>query len=158
IAAHRWRRKWDLPGRAVVLVPFALAGALAAFAPAAYGWMKPIPPVPDVIAQELQKTPRGKVTVVDFVDYECPFCRMTHVALAPLLAANESRVRVVRKNVPLRMHPHAMDAARAACCGERLGKGDAMADALFTAPTDELTVDGCEKIAAALGLPLEGFR
>jgi predicted DsbA family dithiol-disulfide isomerase len=33
-----------------------------------------------------------------------------------------------------------------------------MADALFTAPVDDLTPEGCEKLAQELGLPLEGFR
>ena len=103
------------------------------------------PTVPAVIADEMRKTPRGKVTVVDFVDFECPFCRMTHADFGPLLEERKDKVRVARKHVPLRMHPHAMDAARAACCGEKLGKADEMAEALFTAPASELTPEGCEE-------------
>jgi protein-disulfide isomerase len=113
---------------------------------------------PQVIRDEIAKTPRGIATVVDFVDFECPFCRMTHAELQPLLAEHADRVRVVRRQVPLKMHPHAMDAARAACCGERLGQGDAMANALFTTPEDELTPEGCDKIAQKLGLALEPYR
>jgi predicted DsbA family dithiol-disulfide isomerase len=67
-------------------------------------------------------------------------------------------VRVVRRQVPLAMHPHAHDAARAACCGEQLGRGDSMANALFAAPVEELTPDGCERIAQSLGLPLSAYR
>jgi protein-disulfide isomerase len=33
-----------------------------------------------------------------------------------------------------------------------------MSDALFAAPPEELTPDGCEKIAASLGIPLDGYR
>ena len=113
---------------------------------------------PQAIRDEIAQTPSGKVTVVDFVDYECPFCRMTHAELEPLLEQHKGRLRVVRRQVPLKMHPHAMDAARAACCGEKMGRGEAMANALFSAPEDDLTVEGCEKIAARLGLGLEGFR
>ena len=98
------------------------------------------------------------MTVVDFVDFECPFCRMTHAELAPLLAQRKAKVRVARKHVPLRMHPHAMDAAKAACCGEVLGKGEEMADALFDAPPQDLTPEGCERIAKEQGLDLDAFR
>ena len=156
-AVSRTKTKWELPeGRrypALLATLFALAAAL----PLGVGFLKPVP-VPQVISDELKKTPPGTVTVVDFVDFECPFCRMTQAELAPIVAANRSRMRVVRKQVPLRMHPHAMDAARAACCAEHLGKGDEMADALFAAPLEELTPDGCEKLAASLGLDPGGFR
>jgi predicted DsbA family dithiol-disulfide isomerase len=56
------------------------------------------------------------------------------------------------------MHPHAADAARAACCGEKLGKADEMAEALFAAPTTELTPEGCEEIAVKHGLDLATFK
>jgi len=113
---------------------------------------------PAAIQAEIGQTPPSEVTVVDFVDFECPFCRMTHALFAPLLAAHRDQVRCVRRQVPLRSHPHAQDAARAACCGETLGKGNEIADALFSAPVDELTPQGCEKIAQSLGVPLDSYR
>ena len=113
---------------------------------------------PRVIRAEIDGTPAGEVTVVDFVDFECPYCRMTHAELEPILESHRSRLRVVRRQVPLRSHPHALDAARAACCGERLGKGEAMANALFTAPVEELTRAGCEKLAQTVGLSLDPYR
>jgi uncharacterized membrane protein/predicted DsbA family dithiol-disulfide isomerase len=115
-------------------------------------------PVPKVIQREMAATPAGQITVVDFVDFECPYCRETNAAFRPVLDARRAKVRVVRRQVPLRSHPHAMDAARAACCGERLGKGDEMAEALFTAPVTELTPEGCERIAQRLGLSLDAYR
>ncbi|MCW5833774.1 MAG: thioredoxin domain-containing protein [Labilithrix sp.] len=160
IAALRWRKAWDPPsGR---LVPAAAAlGLVASIAvPFAVGFqLRAIPgDVPAAIAEEMRASGRGKVTVVDFVDFECPFCRMTHADFAPLLEERKDKVRVARKHVPLRMHPHALDAAKAACCGEALGKGDAMADALFLAPPHELTPEGCERLAAQQGLDVEKFR
>ena len=82
---------------------------LAVLAPVGFGMSKKAIPVdvPAVIADEMRKTPRGKVTVIDFVDFECPFCRMTHTDLAPLLEARKDKVRIARKNVPLRMHARA---------------------------------------------------
>jgi protein-disulfide isomerase len=119
----------------------------------------PIPGgVPPVIAEEMRATPRGQITLVDFVDFECPYCRATHAELAPLLAQRKDKVRVARKHVPLRMHPHAMDAARAGCCAELLGKGDEVADALFKADPSDLTPEGCERIAQQAGLDVGRFR
>jgi predicted DsbA family dithiol-disulfide isomerase len=75
-----------------------------------------------------------------------------------MLESSKDHVRVVRKLVPLtRIHEHALDAARAACCADLLGKGDAMADALFRAPVEELTPEGCQKIAVALGLDAASY-
>jgi predicted DsbA family dithiol-disulfide isomerase len=51
-----------------------------------------------------------------------------------------------------------MDAARTACCADELGKGDEVAEALMSAPTNELTPEGCEKLASERGLDLESFR
>jgi uncharacterized membrane protein/predicted DsbA family dithiol-disulfide isomerase len=113
---------------------------------------------PQVIRDEMAATPRGEVTLVDFVDFECPFCRMTHAELSPLVREHPGKVRIVRRQVPLASHPHARDAARAACCGEQLGKGDTMADALFSAPVDDLTPEGCEHIAQQIGLSLPAYR
>jgi protein-disulfide isomerase len=92
------------------------------------------------------------------VDFECPYCRETHAALAPLLVERRGRVRVARKQVPLSMHPHAFAAARAACCAEQLGKADEVADALFAAAPAALTPEGCEGIAVSQGLDRTRFR
>ncbi len=160
LAIVRWRKAWDPPsGRLIPSV--ATLGMVASIGvPFAIGFqLRAIPgDVPAAIADEMRLTGRGRVTVVDFVDFECPFCRMTHAELAPLLAQRKDKVRVARKHVPLRMHPHAMDAAKAACCGEVLGKGDEMADALFEAQPQDLTVEGCERIAKEHGLDLDAFR
>jgi uncharacterized membrane protein/predicted DsbA family dithiol-disulfide isomerase len=135
----------------------ALSLTAAAVIPLALGWhMRPRPPA--LIRAQIAETPKGKVTVIDCVDFECPFCRMMHAELAPLLSAHKDRVRLVRRQVPLRIHPHALDAARAACCGEKLGAGDAMAEALFSAPVEELTPEGCEKLAERVGLALAPYR
>jgi uncharacterized membrane protein/predicted DsbA family dithiol-disulfide isomerase len=135
----------------------ALSLTAAALIPMALGWhMRPRPPA--LIRAQIAETPKGKVTVIDCIDFECPFCRMMHEELAPLLAAYKGRVRLVRRQVPLRIHPHALDAARAACCAEKLGEGDAMAEALFGAPVEELTPEGCEKLAERVGLALAPYR
>ncbi len=140
-----------------LVVAGAASMLVAVLAPVGVGWRLGAR-APAVIRAEMALSPAGQVTIVDFVDFECPFCRMTHAELEPIVEAHRDRVRVVRRQVPLRMHPHAMDAARAACCGERLGKGAAMANALFAAPVDDLTPEGCEKIAESVGLLPDPYR
>lgn len=160
LSVARAVKGWD-PPEGKLHVGGAVAAIVAAVAvPSLVGFTRrPLPSdVPAPIAEEIGKTGSGKVTLVDFVDFECPFCRMTHAELAPVLEKHAGKVRVARKHVPLRMHPHAMDAARGAVCAEKLGKGDAVADALFSARTDDLTPDGIEKIATGLGLDGEAFR
>jgi predicted DsbA family dithiol-disulfide isomerase len=105
--------------------------------------------VPPAIRDELARAPRGTVTVVFFTDFQCPFCRRTHAALAPLVAERQGRVRVVIRHVPLRMHPDARTAARAAVCTESIAARDAVVDALYRAP--DLGEAACEEIAAENG-------
>jgi protein-disulfide isomerase/uncharacterized membrane protein len=157
VAVWRAFGKWDLGGGyafrgAVAALEVAAAAAVIAFGSTARVRLPPS------IAEEIQKAPRGRATVVEFVDFECPFCREEYSDLAPMLEAQKEKLHIVRKLVPLtKIHPHAMDAARAACCAELLGKGDAMADALFRAPVEELTSSGCERIASELGLDLTQY-
>jgi predicted DsbA family dithiol-disulfide isomerase/uncharacterized membrane protein len=146
----------EAPAPRVLTYVGAVVMVIAPVAPLVAGFRAS--PVPQVIRDELAQSPPGVVTVIDFVDFECPFCRMTHPELQAVLAAHPGHVKLVRRQVPLKMHPHAMDAARGACCGEKLGKGEAMADALYTAPAEELTPGGCEKIAERVGLSLESYR
>jgi protein-disulfide isomerase len=151
---------WDPPAGVRASLAGGAALLLAAAVPLAVGFQlgknKKVA-VPASIAAELRQTPPGLVTVVDFVDFECPFCRQTHATFAPLLEENAAKIRLVRKMVPLvKIHPNAMNAARAACCGERLHQGKAMAEKLFTA--EDLSAAGCEAIAESLGLDREAFR
>jgi protein-disulfide isomerase/uncharacterized membrane protein len=153
-----WRaaKKWDPPRLRSARIAAPALFILAIVGPiTASRFLKPT--IPAVIARELEKTPPGKITVIDFADFECPFCRDTHAELEPILASYQDKVRVIRKQVPLtRIHPHAMDAARAACCGEALGKGEPFANRLFS--SEDLTPEGCERIATELGIDLEVFR
>ena len=92
----------------------------------------------------MKKTPPGQVTIVDFVDFECPYCRQTAADLAPTLDKYKGKFRLVRKEMPLkRIHPHALAAARAECCAEDMGQGDRMADEMMSVKPEELTDDGC---------------
>ena len=112
--------------------------------------------VPPAIRDELARAPRGTVTVVFFTDFQCPFCRRTHAALAPLVAERQGRVRVVLRHVPLHMHPDARTAARAAVCTESLPARDAVVDALYRAP--DLGEAACEEIALEHGAERAAYQ
>jgi len=109
--------------------------------------------MPAVVKQE--QAP-DRVTVVEFVDFQCPACRAQYAEFKSVLNHYQGRVHVVMKNVPLPQHEHAIDAARAFCCADENGEAHAMADRLFLA--DTLTPEDCEEIAVSLGLDREEFR
>ncbi|HEY4241620.1 MAG TPA: vitamin K epoxide reductase family protein [Kofleriaceae bacterium] len=96
-------------------------------------------------------------TIVEVVDFECPFCRELNRRLQPALAAAPP-AKLVRKMVPLPMHKHAMPAALAYCCAEDQGHGDAMAAALFAADPKTLTPDGCAQLAAQVGCDMDRYH
>jgi len=100
----------------------------------------------------------GETTIVEYVDFECPFCRDMQGKLTKAIARVGKPVRIVRKMVPLPVHKHSFVAAIAWCCADSLGKGNEMADALFTADPAELTPEGCERMAQRIGITVESFR
>jgi predicted DsbA family dithiol-disulfide isomerase/uncharacterized membrane protein len=100
----------------------------------------------------------GTATVVEYVDFECPFCREMQKRLQTAIDRAKVPVQITRKMVALPQHKGALPAAVAWCCAVRQGKGDAMAEALFAADPAELTPAGCEKLAAKIGCDLERYR
>lgn len=98
----------------------------------------------------------GVATIVEFADFECPYCRRQHLVLRELLESYGTRVRFVRKHVPLSFHHHAEGAARAACCAEAQGRGEQLADMLFR--SEDLSPAGCERLASQLGIDMARYR
>jgi predicted DsbA family dithiol-disulfide isomerase len=100
----------------------------------------------------------GTLTIVEVVDFECPYCRMMQAKVAEAVAKAGVPARIERRMMPLPRHTHAMPAALAYCCADRQGKGVAMAEALFTAPEESLTAEGCEELAVKAGCDREQYR
>ncbi len=82
------------------------------------------------------------VTVVEFADFQCPYCRNEEPIVADLVAAYGSDLRVVYKHLlaPPSVHPHAQAAAVAAECAHDQGKFWELHDLLFTTALDEATL------------------
>lgn len=143
--------------RGLVVLP-SLAAAIGVLALWTHAAPPPEPPPSDVPAFVTAEQRPGTATLVEVVDFECPFCREMQKRLDVALTQTTVPVRIVRKMLPLKMHAHAMPAAIAYCCADAQGKGEQMAAALFAATPDELTADGCEKLAASIGCDLDRYR
>jgi predicted DsbA family dithiol-disulfide isomerase len=97
------------------------------------------------------------VTVVEFADFECPFCQHIAPELDALWQKRQTAVRFVYKFMPLPMHPHGESAARAAIAAQAQGKFWEMHDKLF-ANGEHLDDAAILAYAAAIGLDLDRFR
>lgn len=73
----------------------------------------------------------AKLTIVEFSDFECPFCNKVNPTLLALLDQYEGRVRLVWKHLPLENHRRAPDAHRASEAAHRQGKFWEMHDRIF---------------------------
>ena len=71
------------------------------------------------------------VTIVEFTDFQCPFCRRAEDPLHQLLASSGKNVRVIYRSYPLDFHAHAQLAAEAALAAGDQGKFWPMHDLLF---------------------------
>jgi protein-disulfide isomerase len=65
----------------------------------------------------------AKITIVEFTDYQCPFCNKFHMSTYPKLKkefVDSGLVKFISRDLPLDFHQHAFEAARAArCAGEQ---------------------------------------
>jgi len=96
------------------------------------------------------------ITVVEYSDFECPYCRQVQPAIKKLLNAYDRQLRVVFKHLPLQIHQQAFPAAQAAFCAGRQGRFWQYHDALFS--TTSLTPEFLNQTAANLNLDLSAFK
>ncbi|MBX7101898.1 MAG: thioredoxin domain-containing protein [Myxococcaceae bacterium] len=97
------------------------------------------------------------VTLVEFSDYQCPFCSRAHNTVKQLEQDYGAKLRVVMKQNPLSFHPNAKPAALAALAAGEQGKYWEMHDKLF-ANQQALSPDLYEKTATELGLDMAKFK
>lgn len=117
------------------LFAWGAAGLLAVALPFLWAKFPVIPELPPEIAAE--QAP-GKVTIVSFTDFECPFCRKLHPFFDELAKKHPDKVRVVRKMKPLSGHPGALPAAKAFVCVAEASR-DTAAHYLYSADGQQLT-------------------
>lgn len=130
-----------------------LAAALVILLPFIWGRYPVIPPLPERIAA--LGVP-GKVTIIGFTDFQCPFCRKLHPELHALLEKHKDRIHYERRMMPLQGHPGALPAAQAYLCTPEAQRERA-ADLLYAAPDEALNTTGVTAIAQMLGLDTTRF-
>ncbi len=102
--------------------------------------------------------PEGaKITIVEFSDFECPFCGKAEEAVSQVMEKYAGKVRLVFRHFPLSFHPNAPKAAEASMCANEQGKFWEMHKQLFANRT-ALGVEDLKKHAGAIGLDQAKFN
>jgi thiol-disulfide isomerase/thioredoxin len=97
------------------------------------------------------------VTIVEFSDFHCPFCRAVKPTLAQVLAKYGDQVRHVYRHFPLdSIHPQARRAAEASWCADQQGKFWPYHDRLYAGGSDASPAT-LTRIATESGLDLAAF-
>jgi protein-disulfide isomerase len=96
--------------------------------------------------------PNAPVTIVEFSDFECPYCKAAQPTLKHLLEKYSGQVKLAYRDLPIRgSHPHADSAAEAARCAGDQGKFWEYHDILFE-DQRKLDDDSLKSHAKTLGL------
>jgi len=97
------------------------------------------------------------VTIVEFSDFQCPFCSRVVPTVKQIEDKYQGKVRIVWRNYPLPFHNNAMGAAEAAMAANAQGKFWPMYDKLF-ANQQALDRPNLEKFAGEVGLDMGQFK
>ncbi|NNL56636.1 MAG: DsbA family protein [Pseudomonadales bacterium] len=103
--------------------------------------------------------PSAPVTVVEFTDYECPFCKRFILNTFPSLKRDyidTGKLRWLVRDLPLPFHAHAKQAAQAAYCAGEQGQFWQMRDSLFR-NNKNLDSDNLRRYARELKLDIASF-
>jgi protein-disulfide isomerase len=104
--------------------------------------------------------PNAPLTMVEYTDYQCPFCRAFYASTFPEIRKkyiDTGIVRFVSRDLPLDFHPNAMSAAEAADCAADQGKFWEMRD-LLAADPQKLAEEDLLGYAAKLQLKMADFK
>ena len=96
------------------------------------------------------------IVVVEFSDFQCPFCQRATGTLDELYDRYEGQIRFVYKDYPLPNHPDAFKAAEAGNCAHEQGKFWELHDKMFVSQ-DALDVPSLNEYAGELGLDDAAF-
>jgi len=97
------------------------------------------------------------ITIVEFSDYQCPFCARVNPTLEQVRKTYGDQVKIVFKDFPLPNHPQAPKASEAGHCANEQGKYWELHDLMF-ANQRALNVPELKQYAAGLGLDMTKFN
>ena len=98
----------------------------------------------------------ARITIVEYADFECPFCSQTSKTVLEVQKKYPKDVRVVFRHFPLSFHANAMPAAIATRCADQQGKFWEMHDKMFE-QSKHLSTAVIESSAKEIGLDGEKF-
>ena len=96
------------------------------------------------------------VTIVEYSDFQCPYCRKAESTLQQIRTDYGPKVRIVYMDFPLNFHADAMDAALAARCAGEQGRFWAYHDALISGSAG-LSIPALKELAVSLSLHASTF-
>ncbi|HZJ55851.1 MAG TPA: thioredoxin domain-containing protein [Myxococcaceae bacterium] len=106
----------------------------------------------------VQGSALARLTLLEYGDYQCPYCARAFVAIHEAQRALGPDLRLVFRNFPLtEVHPYALPAAQAAEAADRQGRFWPMHDALYTHQS-ELSPELFGLLAEEFGFDLERFE
>jgi protein-disulfide isomerase len=109
-------------------------------------------------AARVRGNPKAPVTIVEFSDYQCPYCKKVEGTLNDLLTKYNGQIKLAYRDFPMRtLHPQAQLAAEASRCAEEQGKFWEYHDALLT-DQSKLDEAGLTATAQRLGLHEKSFQ
>ncbi len=97
------------------------------------------------------------VTLVEFIDFQCPYCARFHSPLIEAAKAFPGKVNYIIKNFPLSFHPEARNAAKAAFAAGEQGKYAEMVDIILQ-NNKQLGKDTYVDLAGRIGLNVDKFK
>jgi protein-disulfide isomerase len=100
---------------------------------------------------------KAPVTIVEFSDYQCPFCSRAETTVTEVLKKYGDKVRIVYRDYPLGFHQNAQKAAEASECAKEQGKFWEMHGAMF-ANQGKLAVADLIETAGGIGLDKDKFK
>lgn len=98
--------------------------------------------------------PKAKTTIVEFSDFECPYCSRLHPVLQQIVDESDGKINWEYRHLPLSIHAHAADAALVGECVGEIDSNDLFweyANEVFSA-TDTRTLELYKTIATSLGV------
>ncbi len=99
---------------------------------------------------------KAAVTIIEFSDYECPFCKRAEQTVEKVMGAYGDKVRLVYRDFPLAFHAHARGASDAANCAGAQGKFWEYHSKLFA--SQDLSPDKLKTLAGDVGLDKPKFE
>src|ERR1700693_2382684 len=111
----------------------------------------------DVAGSPVKGPDNARITLVEFSDFECPFCFAAVAQVDRIMAAYPKDIKLIYKQFPLSMHPHAQMAAMASLAAKDQGKFWEMYEVLFK-NFRRLSSENVLIWAKEIGLDMDKFK